>query len=92
MITEWLISIGIATGEWFLGLAPASAVPVPPQVSQLAGQVNGFLASFGGLGVWVPWPWLVTCVSIAISVWAIALLVKGVAWLWGQIPVVGGSG
>lgn len=92
MITEWFMGLWQGISSWFLGLVPADAVKVPSAVTSLDTTVNGFLANFGGLGVWVPWPLVILCATLAVAVWAVGWLVKGVAWIWGQIPVIGGSG
>lgn len=92
MITEWLIDIGVAIAVWFVGLVPAEAVAVPQAVHDFDGMVNGFVSGFGNLGVWVPWPLVILCAGLSVGIWAALLLVKGTAWVWGQIPVIGGSG
>lgn len=92
MVTEFFINLGVMIGEWFVGLAPASVAPVPAEVESFDTTVNGFIGNFGGLGVWVPWPLVIFCAVTAVAIWAIAWGVKAVAFLWGQVPVIGGSG
>lgn len=92
MITEWFIQLGMGFAQWFVGLVPADAIAVPDVVADLDTQVNGFISGFGSLGAWVPWVVVLSCAGIAIAIWGALWLVKGIAWIWGQIPVIGGSG
>lgn len=92
MITEWFIDLGVAIAQWFVGLVPADQVAVPPAFASFDSTVNGFIAPFASMGVWVPWTVVITCAGLALAVWAALWLVKAIAWVWGQIPVIGGAG
>lgn len=92
MVVEFFLSMWSAFSDWLLGLVPADAVAVPAEVSSLDSTVNSFVANFGGVGVWAPWPLMFVCATLGLAVWAVGWLVKAVAWLWGQVPAIGGSG
>jgi hypothetical protein len=55
-------------------------------------QVNGFFASFDGVGVWAPWPLVLACVAIALATWVIGVTVKTIRAVASYIPFFGGSG
>lgn len=92
MITEWFIQLGMGFAQWFVGLVPADALEVPDVVANLDTSINSFMSGFGPVGVWVPWVIVITCAGASLAIWGSTWLVKGVAWIWGQIPVIGGSG
>lgn len=89
---EWLISIGTGVAAWFVGLIPASAAPVPADIAGLDGTVNAFLGGLSGMGGWVPWAFMIFCAGVSVAVWSVTTGTKFIAWIWGQIPVIGGAG
>lgn len=92
MVTEWLIQVGTNIATWFLGLVPADKAGAPAQVSQFDDMVNSFMSGFGSLGVWVPWAVVIVCAGLSVGIWIVLWGIKGIAWIWGQVPVIGGAG
>lgn len=89
MISEWFIGLIQTVANWFIGLMPEW--DAPPEFVNFDATLNGFTASFNGLGVWVPWALLVTCVVIAIAAYLIGLTVKAARWVLGLVPTMGGG-
>lgn len=89
MISEWVIGLIGTIGEWFLGLFPEWEVPA--EIAGFDTTLNGFIGSFDGLGVWVPWALLVVCVGIAIASYLIGLTVRAARWVLGLAPTMGGG-
>jgi len=92
VISEWFLGLATMIGAWFVGLVPAEGLEPPAEVWGLDATISGFLAPFSGLSVWVPWALVFFCAGMALLVWGVGWGVKGIAWLWGQVPVVGGAG
>lgn len=90
VISEWFITMGVAIGDWFISLFPEWQPPA--ELEAFDSTVNGFIAPFAGLSAWIPWVLVFLCVGVALLVWLIGWGVKSISWLWGQIPVIGGSG
>lgn len=90
MITEWFLELVAGVLGW---LADAFGEWEPPQelVDASAG-VNGFLANFSGLGAWVSWPVLASCVAAALLVWLTVVGIKLVRAIVAHIPAFGGAG
>lgn len=89
MITEFFITLSATIADWFMGLFPEWNVP--PEVAGFDNTVNGFIDDFSGLGVWAPWPLLISIAGIAIIAFTIQLTVKAARWLIGLIPTMGGG-
>lgn len=90
MITEFFIFLALGVASWFVGLIPQWEIPA--EFTNLDNQINGFLTQFNELGAWVPWGVLIACVAIALGAWVLAFGIKGIAWLYSQVPVFGGGG
>ena len=89
MITEWIMSIGVSIAEWFISLFGTGE---PPEwLSTITTWLGTLMASVVGLGAWVPWGLLITVSTGVFAVWLIGFLVKGVRWLIGLIPTMGGG-
>ena len=89
MITEWLIALAVGVADWFLGIFPAWTVPA--EIAGFDDTVNGFTASFTGLGVWVPWTLLIVCIGITLGAVAVNWIVKAARWVLGLVPTMGGG-
>lgn len=89
MITEWFLSIAQAVVTWLLGLFPDWTPPA--DWSDLAGFLATASSWLNGLSVWFPIGVISTCVGVALAAWLIPLLIKGIRWLVGLIPTMGGG-
>lgn len=89
MISEWFIGLINTIATWFLSLFPEWEPPA--EIVNFDSTLNGFLASFSGLGVWVPWALLVTCVVITIGAYLVGLTVRAARWVLGLVPTMGGN-
>lgn len=89
MITEWIINLGIALADWFVSLLGTDD---PPEwLNTLATWLGGLVASASGLGVWIPWALGFGVSGIVLALWLSGFLIKGVRWLVGLIPTMGGG-
>lgn len=89
MITEWLIGLGVAVAEWFLSLFGTSD---PPEwLVTLSDWLGALVGSASGLGVWIPWGLAFGVAGTVLALWLSGFLIKGVRWLIGLIPTMGGG-
>jgi hypothetical protein len=89
MVTEFFLGVIAGIVDWFLGLFPEWVVPA--ELVSFDDTLNGFIGSFSGLGVWVPWALLVVCVGIAIASYLVGLAVRAGRWILGLAPTMGGG-
>lgn len=89
MIVEWLASMAAGFVEWISGLL--AQIQPPAWITDQHGALVSMLDSFNGLGVWVDWVSLGICIGAVLASWGSALLVKGLRWLVGLIPTMGGG-
>lgn len=89
MITEWFLGLCQQIADWFLSLFPEW--DVPGDIVGFDNTLNGFVGSFDGLGVWVPWTLLFVCVGISIAAYLIGLSVRAGRWVLGLVPTMGGG-
>lgn len=89
MIPEWFMGLGVGIAEWFLSLFGTGE---PPEfLSQLSTWLGGLISAASGFGAWVPWAFALTVATIVVSLWLLGFVVKGVRWLIGLIPTMGGG-
>lgn len=90
MIIEWLTDVGvsmlIAMAGWFPDFV------IPPEVEDARGVMLSLLATYHGLGVWVPWAVLGICITAVTGVYATGVVIKLIRVVVAHIPQVGGGG
>lgn len=91
MITEVIVAVGMMIAEWFVGLF-STDWEVPTEIVAFDETVNAFIGDFGGLGVWAPWPLLISCVVICVTVWTVGIILKASRALAAHVPFFGGAG
>lgn len=89
MVTEWFISIGTTIAQWGIGLF--GNWELPDWLLGLQGMLAQLWASVVGLGAWIDWGFISTVALSVIGLWGVVFLVKGVRWLVGWLPTMGGS-
>ncbi len=90
MITEWLISVGVLVGDWFVSLFPAD--DAPSWWVDFDGLVNTVLSQLNGVSVWVDWGYVIAVVGVVLAVWLASFIVKIVRAIAAHIPLFGGAG
>jgi hypothetical protein len=91
VIIEWLIELGIACAQWFLGLLPATdtaAGLIPTATNSIA----PILAGAGAIGNWMPWEVLNMALAIVIGLYVALFAVKIFRQLFSHVPLFGGTG
>lgn len=91
MIFEFLMQLGVAMGEWILGLAPDTS-SAANLVIQADNAVRPILAAAAGLGAWIPWAHLGICIASVLAFYLSMFLFKVARQLASYIPFIGGSG
>ena len=89
MIVEWFLSIAGGVADWALGFLGSD--PAPEWMTTVGTFMSGQLASFAGLGAWIPWDFAILVWGSILTIWVAILLVKFVRWVIGLIPTMGGS-
>ncbi|WP_137878070.1 hypothetical protein [Microbacterium sp. 4NA327F11] len=90
MITEWFGSLVVQFLDW---LATVFGPWTPPtELTDAVSAVNGLIASFSSVGVWVDWTVLGSCVVASIGVWVVVVGIKIVRAVVAHIPAFGGAG
>jgi len=90
VISEFFVQLGAGFAAWVVGLFPDWDVPA--EITGFDDTLNGFVANFGGVGVWAPWVLVITCAGISVAAWVIGLAVKSLRAAASHIPMVGGAG
>lgn len=89
MIPEWFIDLFTGVATWALSLLPKwddNGIIVTA-----SNWVTTLIAGAAGLGVWFPWGVLAVCMGLTSSWYGVIFLIKGVRWLVGWIPTMGGG-
>ena len=89
MITEWFISIGMGIAEWAVGLF-GTADP-PAYLTSLTTWLGTIINGASGFGAWVPWPFALLVAGVSLTLWLAGFVIKGIRWLIGLIPTMGGG-
>lgn len=89
MIVEWFASLGVTVAtfvlSWFDG------IEVPTWLDDFAGIIAQVIAGGAGMGAWIPWALLWSVLAAVFALWLIGFTVKGVRWLVGWLPTMGGA-
>lgn len=91
MIVEFFTGLGVNIAIWLASFFPTDW-EVPEFLLTFDQTVNGLLAMLTGVSVWVDWTVAITCVSVVMATWVIALGVKVVRALIAHVPQFGGAG
>jgi hypothetical protein len=89
VITDWIIGLASGFVGWVMGFL-GTADP-PAFVSTVATFIGTLLTSVAGLGAWVPWPLVLAVAGANLGLWVVFALVKGIRWVVGLIPTMGGG-
>ena len=89
MIIEWLVTLAVNIVTW---LSEEVLTWEGIQPVDIWGHVEGMVAQFASIGVWIDWPAVSTAVGLAIGVWLVCLGIKAIRALIAHIPQFGGSG
>jgi hypothetical protein len=89
MITAWFLSVFTGLLDWVIGLF-GTADP-PAYLSTVSTFVVGLIDSVQGLGVWIPWAFMLVVAGINLTLWAVFLGVKALRWVIGILPTMGGG-
>jgi hypothetical protein len=90
VISEWFVTLFQGLIAWVGDLFPSWDPPAA--MLGLASTMQGLMDAFVGLGVWVDWGVLSTCVGIQVSTWLIVLGIKLIRAVVAHIPEFGGAG
>lgn len=75
---------------WLAGLFPA--VDIPAWFVGLDDQYNALMAPISGVGAWVDFNIMITCVTFALGVWLVCFIIKLLRAVASYIPFFGGAG
>lgn len=89
MVTDALIRVWSGFVTWAVGLL-GTADP-PPYISTIADFMANIFRSVQGLGVWVPWAFILVIASANLALWAVVLGIKALRWVIGLLPTMGGG-
>lgn len=91
MIVEWFFSVGAGLVEWLVGLFPEYTIP--DWFTELGDTIAAITAGMSGMGAWVNWTLLNSCIAAVILAWSIFGGIKLTRVAAGHIPGgVGGNG
>lgn len=89
MIVEWLIGIASNIVTW---LSEDVLTWEGAQPRDVWGDIEGMVAQFASIGVWIDWAAVSAAVALAIGVWLVCLTIKAIRALLAHIPQFGGAG
>ena len=89
MITEWIMNLGIGIAEWFISLFGTE--PPPEWISSITTWLGQLMGSVSGLGAWLPWGIAITVAGVVLALWLAGFVIKGLRWVLGLIPTMGGG-
>lgn len=91
MIVEWFFSVATGLVQWLVGLFPDYTLP--EWFAQLGDTITSVTAGLSGMGAWVNWVLLNSCIAAVILCWSVFGGIKLIRVAAGHIPGgVGGNG
>lgn len=90
MITEWLIDVFLALGEWFASLLP-DLDWANGMVVDASNVVTSLMVAAAQISAWFPWGVLVATATVVLGLYVLLFALKFARWVWGIGPWSGGS-
>jgi len=88
MVTEWIVTAGLAVVAFFVSIVPPFAVPA--WFSSVGTSINGFFTSASGLNPFVDWGFFAVVAAFPIGLWTAGLLFRLAKMLLSHVPLFGG--
>lgn len=89
MITGFLMSLASGIVSWLLSLWPSWSLP--SWMTDTSSSIGSLLTQFASMGVWLNWALTVSVVGAVLAAYIFNLTVRGLRWILGLFPTMGGG-
>ena len=89
MVVDFFLEVFMKLQVFFIELM--GKTDPPPWAGTVGVFIGGLLQSAKGLGAWIPWTLVITVATFNLSVWGLFLILRGIRWVVGLFPTMGGG-